>query len=55
MPAYFYVLFSMFMRNGFPENVLEFLSNPAKYEIREIDKIEKNIAQDLSTMLDSTM
>ena len=47
--------FSMYMRNGFPENVLEFLRNPAKYEI--IDKVvtEKNIAQDLSTRLDSTM
>ena len=45
----------MYMRNGFPENVLEFLRNPAKYEI--IDKVvtEKNIAQDLSTRLDSTM
>ena len=47
--------FSLYMRNGFPANVLEFLRNPAKYEIREIDKIEKNIAQDLSTRLDSTM
>ena len=47
--------FSLYMRNGFPANVLEFLRNAAKYEIREIDKIEKNIAQDLSTRLDSTM
>ena len=51
----YFKTFSMYMRNGFPENVLEFLRNPAKYEI--IDKVvtEKNIAQDLSTRLDSTM
>ena len=39
--------FSTYMRNGFPVNILEFLRNPAKYEI--IDKVvtEKNVAQDL--------
>ena len=49
--------FSMYICNGFPVNILEFLSNPAKFEIMEVDKVvtEKNLAQELSTRLDSTM
>ena len=50
--------FSMYIRDGFPINVIKFLRNPAKYEIMEVDKVvsEKNLAQELSTTrLDSTM
>ena len=41
----YFKTFSMYMRNGFPVNVLEFLRNPVKYEI--IDKVvtEKNVTQ----------
>ena len=37
--------FSMYMRNGFPVNVLEFLRNPVKYEIIDKFVAEKNVTQ----------